>query len=299
MEWLNYHHLLYFWVVAREGSVTRASEQLGLAQPTVSGQLKALEDSLGEKLFSRVGRRLVLTDVGRVVYRYAEEIFSLGRELQDTLKDRPTGRPVRLTVGVADVVPKLVAYRLLLPALSLPEPVHVVCREDKPERLLAELSVHAVDVVLSDAPVAPGMMVKAYSHLLGETEVAFFGTETLAAAHRRGFPRSLDGAPVLLPTENTTLRRSIEQWLDHERIRPNVVGEFEDSALLKVFGQAGKGLFPAPAVIEAEVRAQYGVKLVGRAPGVKERFYAISAERRLKHPAVLAITEAAREKLFG
>jgi len=299
MEWLNYHHLLYFWVVAREGSVTRASEQLGLAQPTVSGQLKALEDSLGEKLFSRVGRRLVLTDVGRVVYRYAEEIFSLGRELQDTLKDRPTGRPARLTVGVADQLAKLITYRLIEPALKLPEPVHVVCREDKPERLLAELGVHAIDVVLSDAPVAPGMMVKAYSHLLGETEVAFLGTETLAAAHRRGFPRSLDGAPVLLPTENTTLRRSIEQWLDHERIRPKVVGEFEDSALLKVFGQAGKGLFPAPAVIEAEVRAQYGVKLVGRAPGVKERFYAISAERRLKHPAVLAITEAAREKLFG
>ena len=299
MEWLNYHHLLYFWVVAREGSVTRASEQLGLAQPTVSGQLKALEDSLGEKLFSRVGRRLVLTDVGRVVYRYAEEIFSLGRELQDTLKDRPTGRPVRLTVGVADVVPKLVAYRLLLPALSLPEPVHVICREDKPERLLAELSVHAVDLVLSDAPVSPGVMVKAYSHLLGETEVAFFGTEALAAAHRRNFPRSLDGAPVLLPTENTTLRRSIEQWLDHERIRPKVVGEFEDSALLKVFGQAGKGLFPAPAVIEAEVRGQYDVKLVGRVPGVKERFYAISAERRLRHPAVVAISAAAREKLFG
>jgi len=299
MEWLNYHHLLYFWVVAREGSVTRASEHLGLAQPTVSCQLKALEDSLGEKLFSRVGRRLVLTDVGRVVYRYAEEIFSLGRELQDTLKDRPTGRPMRLTVGIADAVPKLVAHRLLLPALSLPEPVHVVCREDKPERLLAELSVHALDLVLSDAPVAPGVMVKAYSHLLGETEIAIFGTEPLAAAHRRGFPRSLDGAPMLLPTENTTLRRSIEQWLDHERIRPKVVGEFEDSALLKVFGQAGKGLFPAPAVIESEVRSQYDVKLVGRVPGVKERFYAISAERRLKHPAVVAISEAARQRLFG
>jgi LysR family transcriptional activator of nhaA len=299
MEWLNYHHLLYFWVVAREGSVTRASEQLGLAQPTVSGQLKALEDSLGEKLFARVGRRLVLTDVGRVVYRYAEEIFSLGRELQDTLKDRPTGRPVRLTVGVADAVPKLVAYRLLLPALSLPEPVHVTCREDRPERLLAELGVHALDLVLSDAPVAPGIMVKAYSHLLGETEVAFFGTEPLAAAHRRGFPHSLDGAPLLLPTENTSLRRSIEQWLDHERIRPRIVGEFEDSALLKVFGQAGKGLFPAPAVIEAEVRGQYDVRLVGRVPGVKERFYAISAERRLKNPAVVAICEAARQKLFG
>lgn len=299
MEWLNYHHLLYFWTVAREGSVTKASEILGLAQPTVSGQLKALEESLDEKLFARSGRRLVLTDVGRVVYRYADEIFSLGRELQSTLKDRPTGRPVRFSVGVADVVPKLVAYRLLLPALTLPEPVHVVCREDKPERLLAELGVHSLDLVLSDAPVSPGVSVKAYSHLLGETPVAFFGNEALAASYRRGFPASLQGAPLLMPTENTTLRRSLDQWLEQQQIRPHVVGEFEDSALLKVFGQAGKGLFPAPAVIEDEVLEQYGVKLVGRVESVKERFYAISVERRIKHPAVLAISEAAREKVFG
>jgi LysR family transcriptional activator of nhaA len=299
MEWLNYHHLLYFWVVAREGSVTKASEQLRLAQPTVSGQLKALEQALGERLFARSGRRLLLTDVGRVVFRYADEIFSLGRELQDALKDRPTGRPVRFSVGIADVVPKLVAYRLLLPALSLPEPVHVVCREDKPDRLLAELAVHALDLVLSDAPVPPTVKVKAYSHLLGETAIAFFGTEALAAAHRRGFPGSLAGAPLLLPCEGTALRRSIDQWLEQQGVRPQVVGEFEDSALLKVFGQAGKGLFPAPAAIEAEVRAQYDVRLVGRVEAVRERFYAISAERRLKHPAVVAISEAARGRLFG
>lgn len=299
MEWLNYHHLLYFWAVAREGSVTRASEQLHLAQPTVSGQLKALEEALGEKLFERSGRRLVLTDVGRVVFRYADEIFSLGRELQDTLKGRPTGRPIRFTVGVADAVPKLVAYRLLLPALSLPEPVHVVCRDGKPERLLAELSVHALDLVLSDAPVGAEVKVKAYSHLLGETPVAFFGTEALAAAHRKGFPRSLDGAPVLLPTEGSSLRRSLDQWFDTEGLRPRVAGEIEDRALLKVFGQAGVGLFPAPVAIEAEVRAQFGVKLVGRVDAVKERFYALSAERKLKHPAVVAISRAARRKLFG
>lgn len=299
MEWLNYHHLLYFWAVAREGSVTRASEQLHLAQPTVSGQLKALEEALGEKLFERSGRRLVLTDVGRVVFRYADEIFSLGRELQDTLKGRPTGRPIRFTVGVADAVPKLVAYRLLLPALSLPEPVHVVCREDKPERLLAELSVHALDLVISDAPVGAEVKVKAYSHLLGETTVAFFGSEALASAHRRGFPRSLDGAPVLLPTEGGSLRRSLEQWFDAEGLHPRVVGEIEDGALLNVFGQAGMGLFAAPVAIEAEVRAQFGVKLVGRVDAVKERFYALSAERKLKHPAVVAICEAARRKLFG
>jgi LysR family transcriptional activator of nhaA len=299
MEWLNYHHLLYFWAVAREGGVTRASEQLRLAQPTISGQLKALEEALGEKLFERAGRRLVLTDVGRVVYRYADEIFTLGRELQDTLKGRPTGRPVRFTVGVADAVPKLVAYRLLRPALTLPEPVHVVCREDKPDRLLSELGVHSLDLVLSDAPASPGVKVKAYSHLLGETPVAFFGTDALAAAHRRGFPRSLDGAPVLLPTEGSSLRRSLEQWFDAEGLRPRVVGEIEDSALLKVFGQAGTGLFPAPVAIEAEIRVQFGVKVVGRVDAVKARFYALSAERKLKHPAVLAIREAARSELFG
>jgi LysR family transcriptional activator of nhaA len=299
MEWLNYHHLLYFWTVAREGSVTRASQQLRLAQPTVSGQLKALEDALGEKLFERTGRRLVLTDVGRVVLRYADEIFSLGRELQDTLKGRPTGRPIRFTVGVADAVPKLVAYRLLLPALSLPEPVHIVCREDKPERLLAELSVHSLDLVISDSPVGAGVKVKAYSHLLGETPVAFFGSDALASAYRKGFPRSLEGAPVLMPTEGSTLRRSLDQWLDTEGIRPRVVGEIEDSALLKVFGQAGVGLFAAPVAIEAELRAQFGVKLLGRVDSVKERFYALSAERKLKHPAVVAICEGARRRLFG
>ena len=233
------------------------------------------------------------------MFRYADEIFSLGRELQDTLKGRPTGRPIRFTVGVADAVPKLVAYRLLLPALSLPEPVHVVCRDGKPERLLAELSVHALDLVLSDAPVGAEVKVKAYSHLLGETPVAFFGTEVLAAAHHKGFPRSLDGAPVLLPTEGSSLRRSLDQWFDAEGLRPRVVGEIEDRALLKVFGQAGVGLFPAPVAIEAEVRAQFGVKLVGRVDAVKERFYALSAERKLKHPAVVAISQAARRRLFG
>jgi LysR family transcriptional activator of nhaA len=299
MEWLNYHHLLYFWTVAREGSVTRAGEQLRLAQPTISGQIKALEDALGERLFDRSGRRLVLTDIGRVVYQYAEEIFSLGRELQDTLKGRPTGRPVRFTVGVADAVPKLVAYRLLLPALSLPEPVHVVCREDKPERLIAELAAHSLDLVIADSPLGAGAKVKAYSHLLGETPVGIFGAEALAAAHRRGFPRSLEGAPLLVPTESSSLRRSLDQWLDAEGIRPRVVGEIEDSALLKTFGQAGLGLFPAPLAIEAEVRAQFGVRLVGRLDAVRERFYALSVERKIKHPAVLAISEAARRKLFG
>lgn len=299
MEWLNYHHLLYFWTMARQGSLARASAELRLAQSTISGQIRALEDSLGEKLFARRGRRLVLTEMGRVVFRYAEEIFSLGRELRDAVKGRPVGRPLSLMVGVADVVPKLVARRLLEPALKLPEPVRLICREDKPERLFAELAVHNLDIVLADAPIDPSIRIRAFSHLLGECGIVFFGTAKLAAAHRRNFPESLDGAPVILPTENTTLRRSLDQWFAARGIRPRVVGEFEDSALLKVFGQVGMGLFPASSVIADEVQRQYQVRPVGRLDEVRERFYAISVERKLKHPAVIAISEEARQKLFG
>ncbi|MCC7264212.1 MAG: transcriptional activator NhaR [Candidatus Latescibacteria bacterium] len=298
MEWLNYHHLLYFWTVAREGSVARACQRLHLSQPTISGQLRALEEALGEKLFTRQGRGLVLTEVGRTVYSYADEIFSLGRELMDNLRDRPTGRPLRLAVGIADVVPKLIAYRLLEPALALPERVQVTCREDKPERLLAELALHGVDLVLADAPLSPSIRIRAFSHLLGECGICFFGVPALAAAYRRGFPASLEGAPLLLPTDNTTLRRSLDQWFDVQGVRPHVVGEFEDTALLKVFGQAGAGLFAAPSAIEREVRKQYGAVVVGRVEQIRERYYAISAERRLKHPAVVAISEAAHHRIF-
>jgi LysR family transcriptional regulator, transcriptional activator of nhaA len=299
VEWLNYHHLLYFWLTAREGGVSRAAEQLRLAQPTVSAQIRALEASLGEKLFSRAGRKLVLTEVGQVVFRYAEDIFSLGRELLHAVRDRPTGHPLRLTVGVVDVLPKLVAYRLLEPAFSLGSPIRVVCREGKTERLLVELGVHEIDVVLSDRPCEPSFKVRAFNHLLGECGVTFLGTQALARARRRGFPRSLDGAPFLLPTENTTLRRSLEQWFEAQAIRPTGVSEFEDSALLMVFGQAGLGVFAAPSIIEAEIRRQFRVERIGRTEDVRERFYAISVERKLKHPAVLAISESARRKLFA
>jgi LysR family transcriptional activator of nhaA len=299
MEWLNYHHLLYFWTVARTGGVSAASAELRLAQPTISGQLRLLEEHFGEKLFHRVGRRLELTDVGRLVYRYADEIFSLGRELTDAVRGRPTGRPLRFAVGIADQVPKLVAYRLMEPALKLPEPVRLVCREDKPERLLADLAVHALDLVLTDAPLNPSINVRAFSHLLGECGTTIFGARPLVARYRRGFPRSLDGAPFLLPTENTVLRRSLDQWFAQQDLHPAVVSEFEDSALLKAFGERGMGLFAAPTAIEAEIRRQYGVQAIGRTEVVRERFYAISVERRLKHPAVLAISEAAKVKLFG
>jgi len=299
MEWLNYHHLLYFWVVACHGSVTRAAAELRLAQPTVSTQLRTLEEVLGEKLFARTGRRLVLTDVGRLVFRYADEIFGLGRELLETVKGRPTGQPMRLTVGIADAVPKLIAYRLLRPALTGAEPVRIICREDKPDRLLAQLAAHGLDLVLSDAPIGPTTKVRAFNHLLGECGVTFFATPALARTCRRGFPRSLGGAPMLLPTDNTALRRSLDDWFESEDIRPRVASEFEDSALLMAFGQAGMGLFPAPSAIERQVRSQYGVVVVGRLDAVCERFYAISGERRLKHPAVVAISEAARQRVFG
>ena len=299
MEWLNYHHLLYFWVVACHGSVTRAAAELRLAQPTVSTQLRTLEEVLGEKLFARTGRRLVLTDVGRLVFRYADEIFGLGRELLETVKGRPTGQPMRLTVGIADAVPKLIAYRLLRPALTGAEPVRIICREDKPDRLLAQLAAHGLDLVLSDAPIGPTTKVRAFNHLLGECGVTFFAAPALARTCRRGFPRSLGGAPMLLPTDNTALRRSLDDWFESEDIRPRVASEFEDSALLMAFGQAGMGLFPAPSAIERQVRSQYGVVVVGRLDAVCERFYAISGERRLKHPAVVAISEAARQRVFG
>ncbi len=297
MEWLNYHHLLYFWTVARVGTIARASEELRLAQPTISGQIRALEVQLGEKLFQRSGRNLVLTEMGRVVYRYADDIFALGRELMDTLKDRPTGRPMRFQVGVADEVSKMIAYRLLEPALRLPDPVRIVCRDGAPERLIADLATHALDLVIADAPIASTVKVKAFSHPLGETPVSVFGTTKLAAAYRKGFPRSLDGAPFLLPTDGKTLRRALDQWFDQQGLRPRIVAEIDDSALWKTFGEAGAGLFVAPTAIEKEVARQYGVTVVGRIDAIRERYFAISVERRLKHPAVVAISAAANETL--
>jgi len=299
MEWLNYHHLLYFWTVAREGGLVPAGNVLRLSHSTISAQIHALEDQLGEKLFAKVGRRLTLTDTGKVVYRYADEIFGLGREMVDTVRGRATGKPLRLDVGVVDVVPKLVVRRLVEPALRLEEPVHLVCHEDKYEKLLADLSLHTLDIVIADAPVPTGSSIRAFTHLLGQCGVTFCGTPSLVATYRRGFPRSLDGAPMLLPLENLTLRRSLNQWFDRHGIRPRVVAEFQDRALLKVFGADGLGIFPVPTAVEKEVMAQYGVRRLGRTGEIRERFYAISVARRLKNPAVVAISDAARQRLFA
>lgn len=298
MEWLNYNHLQYFWAVAREGSLVRAAAELRLAPSTLSAQIRLLEQQLGVRLFSRVGRGLVVSESGKVVFRYAQDIFSLGRELQDTLGGRLAGHTATVVVGVADVLPKLVASRILEPVLRLGPGTQLIVREDKPARLLAELALHNVDVILSDSPVSSSASARAFGHLLGECGVSLFGAPNLAKALRRGFPESLNGAPFLLPAENTALRRSLELWFAERGVRPRIVGQFEDSALLKVFGQSGHGLFPAATVIRDEVVRQYQVRSVGELTGVRERYYAISTERRLKEPAVLAITEMARSKLF-
>lgn len=298
MGWLNYHHLLYFWTAAREGSITKACRQLHLTQPTVSGQIRALEKSLKTRLFERSGRSIALTETGRMVFRYADEIFALGRELQDTLNSRPAGHALRLVVGVADALPKLLVHRLLQPAFQFGEEVRITCIDGEPDRLLAQLALHELDLVVSDFPANPRLGMKAFNHLLGDCGVTFFASDELARKYRRGFPESLDGAPMLLPTGNATLRRSLDQWFDELGIRPQVRAEFTDSALLKAFGGFGDGIFAAPTAVEDEVRRMYGVSIVGREDSLRERFYAISVEKRLKHPAVVAISQAARRKLF-
>lgn len=290
MDWLNYHHLLYFSVVAREGSLVAAGNKLHLSHSTLSAQIRALEERLGQQLFTRSGRRLELTETGRLVYRYADEIFSLGREMLDTVRGRASGRPLRLDVGVVDVVPKLIVKKLLDPVFAIPEPVHLVCHEGSFERLLGDLALHVVDVVLSDSPVPSGASVRAYHHQLSESTVSLFAVPELAARYRKGFPRSLDGAPLLLPIENVAIRRSLDQWFESVGVRPNVVAEFQDSAQAKVFGAEGLGIFPAPRILEADVKKQFGVERVGRIDAVSEQFFAVSLKRRVEHPAVAALT---------
>src|SRR5512141_353571 len=298
MEWLNYHHLFYFWTVARAGSIARASEELRLAQPTISNQLKTLESSLGVKLFERQGRRLVLTDVGRTVLRYADDIFRTGRELQRAVKGLPTGQRLRLVAGIVDVIPKRMASLLLQPAVDAFPDLLLVCREGPLPELLAALAVHELDVVLADVPASEQVKVRAFNHRLGDCGTSFFAAPRLAGL-RKGFPGSLAGAPTLLPAEGTALRRALDAWFASAGIVPRVAGEFDDSALMKDFGSRGLGVFPAPTVLEDVIRAQYEVSVLGRIDEAREAFYAISVERRLRHPGVVALAEAARDAIFG
>ncbi len=295
---INYKHLHYFWAVATEGGVARASERLHLTPQTISGQLSLLEDHLGESLFTRVGRNLELTETGRLVLSYANEIFSLGSELEEVIHQLPDGRPQQFRVGVVDVLAKSIAHRILQPALHMPETVRMICREASLDMLLAELSVHRLDLVLADRPIPSTVSTRGFSHKLGECAVSFFCTKELAASLEGDFPQCLHGKPLLLPSSGTQLRAGIDQYLNKRHIHPQVIAEFDDSALMKAFGKEGAGVFIAPAVIAAEVETQYEVTTIGHIDEVKEHFYAITVERKVKHPVVSAVMEATRESLF-
>jgi LysR family transcriptional activator of nhaA len=299
MDWLNYHHLLYFWSVAKHGTMTKACEELRLAQPTISGQIHQLENTLGEKLFIRTGRRLTLTEMGQLVFKYAEDIFSTGQELMNTVKGQSNGHPTRLVVGIADAVPKPLATQLLKSALRLYRPTRLICQEDKLPQLLTDLAAHRSDLVIADTPAPPNVREHTYNHHLGESGVTLFATAKLATQYRQGFPQSLRAAPLLLPTANAVLRRLLDQWLVNHGVQPNIVGEFDDSATLKAFGQDGYGIFPGASVIEKEICRQYRVQVVGQLQGLRQHFYAITVERRLKHHAVLALVRTARRELLG
>lgn len=294
---INYKHLHYFWVVAKQGGIARASERLHVTPQTISGQISLLEENIGEALFSKAGRNLELTETGRLVLSYADEIFSLGGELEDALRNLPPDRQLSFKVGIADVVPKTIAYRLLAPALSLPDPVRIICRENNLASLLAELALHRVDMVIADGPIPPGINVRGYSHALGECGISFLAAPQLAKTLRKDFPRCLNGAPLLIPSETNLVQVKLLDWMDSLRIYPRIVGEFDDSALMKVFGQAGTGIFIIPIPIAMEVAKQYGVRVIGSTEEVREQYYAISVERRISHPAVSAVTETAREWL--
>ena len=299
MERINYKHLYYFWTVAKHGSISAACEKLHLAQPTISGQLTVFQQAIGAILLQKKGRNLELTDTGRTVFNYADEIFSIGRELTQVLKGHNTEHGLRLNLGMTDALPKMIAYRLIEPLLHLPDPVQIHCYEDKTERLLAAISIHSIDLVLSDVPATPASGARVFNHFLGESGVAIFAAPVLAARYREDFPRSLNGAPFLLPTVNTALRRSLDQWFDFKTLSPSIQAEIEDSALLKTFGAAGSGLFFSPLAVATEIQQQYGTEILGVADGVTERFYAVTAQRKLKHPSVAVILENAQQRLFG
>lgn len=294
MEFLNYHHLRYFWVVAEEGGLRKAADKLHVSQPTISAQIAALEGVLGEKLFRRGGRSLALTEGGHRVLSYAEEIFSLGQELLDAARQRPSARPLRVHIGITDSLPKLVSYEIIKPIFKLEQPVQAVCREGKVADLLGQLAAYRLDIVLADEPAPSSLPIKVFNHFLGECGVIFCAERKLAATLKRKFPKSLNDAPVLLPAGNTALRRSLEKWFQAEEIRPRVVAEFDDAALMKVAAVDGLGFFALPTLVMQEAVASYDFQFIGRTEGCRQQFYAISAERKLTHPAVLAITSQAR-----
>lgn len=292
MEWLNYHHLRYFWMVAREGGLRPAAEKLHVSAPSISAQIRELEADLGERLFRRSGRANVLTDAGQVVLRYADEIFSLGRELANAVKQRPTAKALRLHVGVADSFPKLVTQQILEPVFALPQVVHVICREGKVEDLLAQLVAHRLDVVLADEPAPGSLKVRVFNHPMGECGVTFCAAPRLASSLKKGFPRSLHQAPALLPAETTGLRRSLDRWFQSLGIAPRIVAEFEDAALMKVMASDGRGFIPVPSVVAQEAVDRFSLRTIGATEKCRDQFFAITADRRIHHPAVVVLTQA-------
>lgn len=300
MEWLNYHHLLYFWMVAKEGSIVKASRKLRLAHPTISGQIHRLEETLGQKLFMKKGRNLVLTEEGRVAFRYADEIFTLGHEFLSTVKGRPSSWPLRLVVGISDVLAKSVVHRILEPVFALSNDIQVVCRDNRTmTEFLAEMVLGEVDVVLSDTPAASGTSVRAFSHLLGECGTIFCAAPALAKQLRTKFPQSLDNSPFLLPGMDSTMCRNLREWFDSLNIQPTIIAEMDDAALAKIFGEVGLGVFAAPDIVEREIKERYHVQIVGRSETLRQQIFAISLERKIKHPGILAICDVARKSVFS
>lgn len=298
MRHLNYNHLHYFWKVASEGSIAKATESLHLTPQTISGQLKLLEEAVGEPLFNRVGRGLVLTETGHLVYQYADEIFTLGSELSSRIKTGRVVVPAVFSVGIVNAIPKLIAYRVLQSVLDTDLPIRLECREGSLENLLGDLAIHQLDLILSDCSIPGGLNVKAFSHSLGASEIVMYGRRELVRRYGKDFPHSLDEAPILLPTRDNPIRRGLEAWFEQYDITPTVIAEFEDSALMKAFGAAGTGIFPVPAATGSEVEKMYQVKQLGDPIPVSEAYYAISPERKLRHPAVKRIIDTARERIF-
>jgi LysR family transcriptional regulator, transcriptional activator of nhaA len=299
VEWLNYHHLRYFWTVARKGGVRKAADELHVSQPSISAQLRLLEESLGQKLFRRGGRNLVLTETGQLVLNYADEIFSAGRELMNAVKQRPGKHPVRVNIGLTDAFPKLIAFQILRAAFRSEPAVHMICREGEIGPLVSHLQAHRLDIVLADEPASSALKAKTFNHKLGRSGVTFCAVPPLAGKLRRNFPQSLDGAPALLPTQNMGMRAALETWFDSRGIRPRVVGEFEDSALMEVCSTGGRGFTAIHTVVDRAALKRYGLRVIARVDECGTDFYAITAERRVKHPAAVAITEHAYSSVFA
>jgi LysR family transcriptional activator of nhaA len=296
---LNFKHLRYYWMVAKTGSIAKAAEQLHLTAHAVSGQINEFEQTLGVELFRKAGRNIELTDAGRRILNYADTIFNTSDQLLDELREQITSRRRTLRIGIADAVPKVVAYRLIQPALTIDQAIRINCREGRLDLLLGELALHKLDVIIADRPMSPGSNVRAYNHLLGECGLTVFATSSLARQHKGQFPQKLDQAPFLIPGEDVAIQAGLLRWFEEHQLRPTIVGEFDDGALMKAFGSAGAGFFVAPTAMQKDICLQHSVVAVGDIPTVVEQIYVITTERRLSDPAIIAMSQTAKNDIFG